>query len=75
MTRAPEDAARSTVWAATVPEPLKWSGRCVARSKLTGSIGAEPWVDLMADGKWEPLAKELWETSEHVVAAAVQQAN
>lgn len=74
ITRTPEDAARSTIFAATVPDALsKWSGRCIARSRITGSFGEEPWVDLMADGRWESLARELWETSERLVAEKLGQ--
>ncbi|EJD35696.1 NAD(P)-binding protein [Auricularia subglabra TFB-10046 SS5] len=68
INRTPEDAARSALWAVSVPEPAKFSGKCITRSALTGRFGEEPWAALMSDGTWEPLGKELWETSERIVA-------
>ncbi|EJD44314.1 NAD(P)-binding protein [Auricularia subglabra TFB-10046 SS5] len=67
ITRTPEDAARSVLWAATARDPQKWSGKAVARGTLSGAFGEEPWADLMRDGAWEPLARELWETGERLV--------
>lgn len=68
INRSPEDAARSVLWAVSVPEPTKLSGKCITRSALTGRFGEESWAGLMGDGTWEPLGKELWATSQRVVA-------
>ncbi|EJD44349.1 hypothetical protein AURDEDRAFT_166729 [Auricularia subglabra TFB-10046 SS5] len=65
-TRTPEVPAETLLWAVRAPRECI-GGRSVSRAMITGSVGVERWGGLVADGVWEPLARELWETSERIV--------
>lgn len=67
LTHTPESSAATVLWAVCAPADAV-SGRSVARALVTGRIGTEAWSGMMSDGVWEPLARELWTTSERVVA-------
>lgn len=61
----PATAAYTTVFAATVKDPAPYSNKFLGRRRLTGSVFVDPWIGPMLD---DDLSKELWETTEKVVA-------
>lgn len=62
---SPASAAYTTIFAATVSDPAPYRNKFLCRSRLTGSLFVEPWSGLMLN---DDSSKELWETTERVVA-------